>query len=144
MYFSFISFHQSPDLKKRIESLIEREYMERDKDNPNLYHYVAWTGNTPDSGYWDDSGLNKSIGYFDYYGCVSQAEGISVAGQHKALVPRKIWRSEREEKSILNANMQNPSEVEFFLLLCKGCKNQIFKIKKSKENLFVSCWERVL
>ncbi|KAK3763752.1 hypothetical protein RRG08_065716 [Elysia crispata] len=32
---------KSPDLKKRIESLIEREYMERDKDNPNLYHYVA-------------------------------------------------------------------------------------------------------
>ena len=32
---------QSSDLKKRIESLIEREYMERDKDNPNTYHYVA-------------------------------------------------------------------------------------------------------
>lgn len=30
-----------PDLKKRIESLIERDYLERDKDNPNLYHYVA-------------------------------------------------------------------------------------------------------
>ncbi|KAH0624556.1 hypothetical protein JD844_032163 [Phrynosoma platyrhinos] len=29
------------DLKKRIESLIDREYMERDKDNPNQYHYVA-------------------------------------------------------------------------------------------------------
>ena len=29
------------DLKKRIESLIERDYLERDKDNPNLYHYVA-------------------------------------------------------------------------------------------------------
>lgn len=29
------------DLKKRIESLIDREYMERDKDNPNTYHYVA-------------------------------------------------------------------------------------------------------
>jgi len=32
---------KSSDLKKRIESLIEREYMERDKDNPNTYHYVA-------------------------------------------------------------------------------------------------------
>ncbi|CAL1540669.1 unnamed protein product [Lymnaea stagnalis] len=32
---------KSADLKKRIESLIEREYMERDKDNPNTYHYVA-------------------------------------------------------------------------------------------------------
>ncbi|NWV45304.1 CUL4A protein, partial [Daphoenositta chrysoptera] len=29
------------DLKKRIESLIDRDYMERDKDNPNQYHYVA-------------------------------------------------------------------------------------------------------
>jgi len=29
------------DLKKRIESLIERDYLERDKDNPNQYHYVA-------------------------------------------------------------------------------------------------------
>ncbi|XP_077987604.1 cullin-4A-like [Glandiceps talaboti] len=29
------------DLKKRIESLIDRDYMERDKDNSNQYHYVA-------------------------------------------------------------------------------------------------------
>ncbi|XP_046853784.1 cullin-4A-like [Xenia sp. Carnegie-2017] len=29
------------DLKKRIESLIERDYMERDKDVQNQYHYVA-------------------------------------------------------------------------------------------------------
>uniref|UniRef100_A0ACB8FJ67 Cullin-4A n=1 Tax=Sphaerodactylus townsendi TaxID=933632 RepID=A0ACB8FJ67_9SAUR len=29
------------DLKKRVESLIDRDYMERDKDNPNQYHYVA-------------------------------------------------------------------------------------------------------
>ncbi|XP_068436054.1 cullin-4A isoform X1 [Clinocottus analis] len=29
------------DLKKRIESLIDREYMERDKETPNQYHYVA-------------------------------------------------------------------------------------------------------
>lgn len=29
------------DIKKRIESLIDRDYMERDKDNPNQYHYVA-------------------------------------------------------------------------------------------------------
>ncbi|KAK6617755.1 Cullin-4B [Polyplax serrata] len=29
------------DLKKRIESLIDRDYMERDKDNPNQYSYVA-------------------------------------------------------------------------------------------------------
>lgn len=29
------------DLKKRIESLIDRDYLERDKDNPNQYHYVA-------------------------------------------------------------------------------------------------------
>lgn len=29
------------DLKKRIESLIERDYMERDKEIPNQYHYVA-------------------------------------------------------------------------------------------------------
>lgn len=29
------------DLKKRIESLIERDYLERDKDSTNEYHYVA-------------------------------------------------------------------------------------------------------
>jgi cullin-4 len=29
------------DLKKRIESLIERDYLSRDKDDSNLYHYVA-------------------------------------------------------------------------------------------------------
>ncbi|XP_014681402.1 PREDICTED: cullin-4A-like [Priapulus caudatus] len=29
------------DLKKRIESLIDRDYMERDKDNSNMYKYVA-------------------------------------------------------------------------------------------------------
>ncbi|XP_028170954.1 cullin-4A [Ostrinia nubilalis] len=29
------------DLKKRIESLIDRDYMERDRDNPNQYNYVA-------------------------------------------------------------------------------------------------------
>lgn len=36
----FISL-QPADLKKRIESLIDRDYMERDKDNPNTYNYVA-------------------------------------------------------------------------------------------------------
>lgn len=30
-----------PDLKKRIESLIEREYLERDTTNPNQYNYLA-------------------------------------------------------------------------------------------------------
>jgi cullin-4 len=29
------------DLKKRIESLIDREYVERDKDDRDVYHYVA-------------------------------------------------------------------------------------------------------
>ncbi|XP_071163258.1 cullin-4A-like [Mytilus edulis] len=29
------------DLKKRIESLIDRDYMERDKEDANQYHYVA-------------------------------------------------------------------------------------------------------
>jgi len=29
------------DLKKRIESLIERDYLERDASKPNMYHYVA-------------------------------------------------------------------------------------------------------
>uniref|UniRef100_A0A1B6INR6 Cullin neddylation domain-containing protein n=1 Tax=Homalodisca liturata TaxID=320908 RepID=A0A1B6INR6_9HEMI len=29
------------DLKKRIESLIDRDYMERDKDNANQYNYMA-------------------------------------------------------------------------------------------------------
>ena len=38
---STLSQTQPSDLKKRIESLIDRDYMERDKDNPNQYHYVA-------------------------------------------------------------------------------------------------------
>lgn len=29
------------DLKKRIESLIEREYMNRDKNDTQLYYYVS-------------------------------------------------------------------------------------------------------
>lgn len=36
-----LSFPQPGDLKKRIESLIDRDYMERDKETPNQYHYVA-------------------------------------------------------------------------------------------------------
>ncbi|KFM58691.1 Cullin-4A, partial [Stegodyphus mimosarum] len=32
---------KAADLKKRIESLIDRDYLERDGDNPNQYHYVA-------------------------------------------------------------------------------------------------------
>jgi len=28
-------------IKKRIDSLIEREYIQRDKDNRRLYHYLA-------------------------------------------------------------------------------------------------------
>lgn len=29
------------DLKKIIESLIDREYLERDKSNPQIYNYLA-------------------------------------------------------------------------------------------------------
>lgn len=29
------------DLKKRIESLIDREYLERDRNNPQIYNYLA-------------------------------------------------------------------------------------------------------
>ncbi|RXM28375.1 Cullin-4B [Acipenser ruthenus] len=37
-----IQMKETPaDLKKRIESLIDRDYMERDKENPNQYNYVA-------------------------------------------------------------------------------------------------------
>mmetsp|Transcript_5500 Transcript_5500/g.18613 ORF Transcript_5500/g.18613 Transcript_5500/m.18613 type:complete len:133 (+) Transcript_5500:159-557(+) len=30
-----------PDLKKRIESLIDREYLERDSSDPQIYNYLA-------------------------------------------------------------------------------------------------------
>lgn len=30
------------DMKKRIESLIDREYLERDRSNPQIYNYLAW------------------------------------------------------------------------------------------------------
>ncbi|GJD05561.1 Cullin-4A [Galdieria sulphuraria] len=33
--------YQPADLKKRIESLIDREYLERDSDTPQLYRYLA-------------------------------------------------------------------------------------------------------
>ncbi|GJQ15438.1 hypothetical protein GpartN1_g7229.t1 [Galdieria partita] len=33
--------YQPTDLKKRIESLIDREYLERDSDTPQLYRYLA-------------------------------------------------------------------------------------------------------
>uniref|UniRef100_A0A8C0SWW4 Cullin 4B n=1 Tax=Canis lupus familiaris TaxID=9615 RepID=A0A8C0SWW4_CANLF len=37
-----IQMKETPaDLKKRIESLIDRDYMERDKENPNQYNYIA-------------------------------------------------------------------------------------------------------
>eukprot|EP00736_Rhodelphis_marinus_P001479 Rmarinus@m.1972 len=32
---------KAQDIKKRIESLIDREYMERDKNNPQVYNYLA-------------------------------------------------------------------------------------------------------
>lgn len=35
-------FKPNPKLiKKRLEHLIEREFIERDRDNPNLYRYMA-------------------------------------------------------------------------------------------------------
>lgn len=40
--FSQIQFPAKPsDLKKRIESLIEREYLERDRNDPQVYNYLA-------------------------------------------------------------------------------------------------------
>nr|CAG4651613.1 EOG090X01NX [Triops cancriformis] len=40
--YNHLNFPVKPaDLKKRIESLIDRDYMERDKENPNQYNYVA-------------------------------------------------------------------------------------------------------
>ena len=32
---------KASDLKKRIESLIDREYLERDAANPQVYNYLA-------------------------------------------------------------------------------------------------------
>ena len=40
--FAQISFPAKPaDVKKRIESLIEREYLERDRNDPQTYNYLA-------------------------------------------------------------------------------------------------------
>ncbi|KAH9606214.1 hypothetical protein KSS87_010263 [Heliosperma pusillum] len=40
--FQQLKFPVKPaDLKKRIESLIDREYLERDKNNPQIYNYLA-------------------------------------------------------------------------------------------------------
>lgn len=38
---SVLRLLQPADLKKRIESLIDRDYMERDKEFSNQYNYVA-------------------------------------------------------------------------------------------------------
>ena len=40
-FIHFLNFLSFSDLKKRIESLIDRDYVERDKDNSNQYNYVA-------------------------------------------------------------------------------------------------------
>ena len=32
---------EGKDIKKRIEALIEREYLDREKDQPNVYVYLA-------------------------------------------------------------------------------------------------------
>lgn len=45
----FCNLFAQPDvkaIKKRIEDLITRDYLERDKDNPNLFKYLAWFGQT--------------------------------------------------------------------------------------------------
>ena len=34
-------FMQPSDLKKRIESLIDRDYIRRSKDNSSIYDYIA-------------------------------------------------------------------------------------------------------
>lgn len=34
-------WYQAKDVKKRIESLIEREYLERDEEIPSMYNYLA-------------------------------------------------------------------------------------------------------
>lgn len=40
--FSQVKFPASTaDLKKRIESLIERDYLERDPNQPGMYKYLA-------------------------------------------------------------------------------------------------------
>lgn len=40
--FSQLKFPAKPaDIKKRIESLISRDYIERDDENPQIYKYVA-------------------------------------------------------------------------------------------------------
>ena len=40
--FAQIAFPAKPaDVKKRIESLIEREYLERDRNDPQTYNYLA-------------------------------------------------------------------------------------------------------
>ena len=37
-----LKFPAAPaDLKRRIESLIDREYLERDEDEPGIYNYLA-------------------------------------------------------------------------------------------------------
>ena len=34
---------EAVELKKRVESLLDREYLERDPDDPKIYNYLAWS-----------------------------------------------------------------------------------------------------
>jgi len=46
MFLLFLYLCMQPDfkaIKKRIEDLITRDYLERDKDNASMYKYLAWS-----------------------------------------------------------------------------------------------------
>lgn len=57
---SYLCPLQPADLKKRIESLIDRDYMERDKENSNQYNYVAWKVENMTEKTWTDSPPGQS------------------------------------------------------------------------------------
>ena len=41
VFFLFFFLLQASDLKKRIESLIERDYLRRSSENSSVYEYIA-------------------------------------------------------------------------------------------------------
>ena len=51
--FEHLNFPMSPpDLKKRIEHLIDRDFIERDPESANRYRYLAWAHNIFDDPFF--------------------------------------------------------------------------------------------
>ena len=68
--FEHLNFPMSPpDLKKRIEHLIDRDFIERDPESANRYRYLAWAHNIFDDPFFAAFFIQtkKNIWKFTYH-----------------------------------------------------------------------------